>query len=127
MADKIISTLQVEIYGDNNVRIGYLKKDPQITYKKAVYAIDYIDSATPPIDPTPLVPTEKDLALINDTIEYLAIYTSDEVAICLNGDPIQTIVNGEFVVSGSQITAVKIINSNLFEVKLEIVQGDEAV
>jgi hypothetical protein len=120
MAEKIISQSQVEIYDLNNVRINYIKKEAQITYKKTRYDIDYIDKAT-------VIPVTKPLNLIASTIEYLVIFTNNPCKISINGET-SIEVNGQFLVAGSKITSIDVVNESFEnEVKLEVIQGDELV
>ena len=124
MAKKIISTLQLEVYDSDNVRIGYMKKNPDIAYVKARYDIDYIDAAE---QGPPIVPVVKDLNLIGPNIEYFALNSSLPVKISVNESTDLILVDGQFVIAGSEITSISITNENDSEVVLEIVQGDETV
>jgi len=124
MADTLISTTQIEIYDNNNVRIGYMKKEPILYYKKTRYDIDYVNKA---VEGAP-IPTIKTLNLIADTIEYLAIITNRPVKISVNGSDDLITINGQLVISGTAITSVSIFNEDPEnDVKLEIIQGDELV
>ena len=125
MADTLISTAQIEIYDNNNIRIGYMKNEPKLYYKKTRYDIDYINKA---IAGSPIIPTIKNLNLIDDTIEYLAIITNRSIKISINGSNDLITVNGQLIISGTIITSVSVYNEDPDnDVKLEIIQGDELI
>ena len=122
--NQVISTAQIEIFDEENVRIGYLKKEDVLSYKNTRQDVVYIDAATAG---PPLVPVTKSLNLITSTIEYIVIYAYNDVKIVINGSITELPAKGSFILSGSEITSVDIINENTTEVKLEIIQGDELV
>jgi len=114
----IISTIQAEVYDDENVRTGWLKEEDTLSYKNALRSYMTIDASA----------TNQPISLIASTIEYLAIYSSAEIKIRINdiANPTMT-VNGQFVLSGSEITSLYVTNEDSTNtVSLDIVQGDES-
>lgn len=123
MSNSLISTNTEEVYGENNVRIGYLNKETTLVYQKARYDVDVIDAAAG----DPIVPVEKTINLIASTIEHFSMYCDQPITIKLNGSDDAITVEGFFSISGAEITSIILTNSAEVDVNLEMIQGDEAV
>lgn len=117
MANELYTTLESETFDENNVRVGYLTKEESITYKNVVQSSQYIEGET----------VDQIIPLIETTIECLQIYSYGEVSIKLNGSTDAITVDGLFVLTGTEITSLKISNAEETEVKINIVQGDVVV
>jgi len=117
MSQNLISTIKVETYDSNSVRVGWLEKEDTLSYKQARQSYISIPAAT----------DDQELDLINTTIEYLAIYSAAEIKIRINDvtNP-EITINGQFVISGAEITSLFVSNEHATAaVVLDIIQGDE--
>lgn len=126
MANQIINTSMVEIFDENNVRIGYLKKEPVLNYNNSRQDVIHINAATG-VSPGPYTPVSKTLDLISDTIEYISLYSYAPVKVNINGSVNAIPVNGQFTICGSIINKVVVTNELPTEVKLDVIQGDEVI
>ena len=102
---KIVSTVNVEYYDNDSVRVDYPVNVKTITISEKNNDIFKIVPWT-----TGEAPTPRTINLVATGCEYLAIFTDNPVTITLNGADM--VVTSQFIINGTGINTLTITNSS---------------